>query len=185
MKYLKKILIAFGVVMMLVFAILFCKIQILKKDTMSELAHSKIKIAVYLLEDNEYVPFFVERTDDSGNALLRRGFVAPELSIPISDYPSYCENCALDNYLNKEYIKKLEQAKDYIVSLNQVKDCINTDIVCKNSSGRCGNDIKQINRKIFFVNEGGKVLPAFYVKGDTKVKKVNLKGIGEEYVISE
>lgn len=114
---------------------------------LSDISYDKNKKCnnlVYLLENNKYIPFLVLSSNYNGNTLLLRQDTL-EQQMPMNEYSAYYENSYIDQYLNDTYLKSLENINTLIVNSK-------IDIVNEASLGVTGNNIKQIERKVFLLS---------------------------------
>ena len=115
-------------------------------NTISDLAYDRSGKAesVYILENDQYIPFLVLTDDYNGKTLLLRKDLLTEKR-SISDYSSYYGDSLIDLYLNNEYIKCLTELSEYIVSSD-------IEITADDALGTVGVETEQINRKIFLLS---------------------------------
>ena len=103
---------------------------------------------VYLLENEQYVPYLVLTDNYGGNCLLLRKHLLDDIK-PFSkqsDVPSYYESSEIDSFLNSAFISSLSSN---LSTLIVVSDVVITDIL---SIGSVGTDTFRIQRKVFLLS---------------------------------
>ena len=127
--------------------ILFCSCgENTRMKTISELAYNRTGAidCVYILENDDYVPFLILTEDYGGNTLLVRHDVLDEPRA-ISDYSSYYGSSEIDSYLNDEYIDCLPDISRQIVISN-------IEITNEDALGKSEISTETIDRKIFLLS---------------------------------
>ena len=100
---------------------------------------------VYILENEQYVPFLVLTNDYNGNSLLVRMHLLDESDI-FNDYSSYYPQSHIDSFLNGDYFSQLSSEVQGII--------VDTQIIAtaKASIGICGQEVEQLERKVFLLS---------------------------------
>lgn len=116
-------------------------------EKVSDLAydsHKNRENIVYLLENDEYVPYLVLTNDYDGKTLLLRKEVLPD-AMRISEYYSYYEKSEIDCFLNEVFLNELGDLQS-IIQLS------NIDITCDESIGYSDTEKMSISRKVFLLS---------------------------------
>ena len=99
---------------------------------------------IYILENDQYVPYIVISNNYNGSVLLLRKEV---LSTPrsVSEYSSLYPDSEIDNYLNTEYLTTLCEIQDKILNTE-------LQVTTEDSLGISGDQIETITRKVFLLS---------------------------------
>lgn len=121
-------------------------------NTLEDIAYDnteKYGYTVYILENNEYIPYLVLTKDYYGDCLLIRKHCL-DSPMRFNNYntntPSYYENSEVDKFLNDNYINCFSTEFKNLIANTKI------EITDDSSIGKCGDKIKKIERKIFLLS---------------------------------
>ena len=132
--------------------VLLCFIfQIYPKNKMPKLigeisfdSNYKGEPIVYILENDNYVPFIVVTNNYNGNTLLLRRDILPT-ACRVNDYSGYYKDSVIDKFLNFEYLSTLSSINNSII-LSSIS------ITSESALGVSGSEVENIDRKVFLLS---------------------------------
>lgn len=119
--------------------------------TLNDIAYDVNKdlgYTVYLMENEEYVPYLVLTNDYDGSVLLLREYLLPDSLVYDTEerYTGYYENSSIDEYLIGEFFSPFSSDMQEKIIDSQITI---TDL---SSLGSCGTKTTQIIRKVFLLS---------------------------------